>query len=173
MAPLEASGSWLYINFRFSENLEQSSMRYLRLKIRDHIRRICETKVVKSSSSCEHTKIAIVFSNLHQFGTSKQMLFNVRIEKHFFQIFLSHYPCSRAYISATKRARDLRMAPFEASGSWLYINFRFSEILEQSSMRYLRLKIRDHTRLKRLNFKHFLLILPIICLIFNKISQFF
>ena len=80
MAPLEASGSWLYINFRFSENLEQSSMRYLRLKIRDHIRRICETKVVKSSSSCEHTKIAIVLSNFHQFGTSKQMLFNVRIE---------------------------------------------------------------------------------------------
>ena len=46
-------------------------------------------------------------------------------------IFLSHYPCSRANISGTKRARDLRMVPLEASGSWLERKFRFSEVLEQ------------------------------------------
>ena len=56
--------------FDFQKLSSKSSMRYLRLKIRDHIQRICETEILNFIFACDGTKIAIVLPNFNQFWTS-------------------------------------------------------------------------------------------------------
>jgi hypothetical protein len=72
------------------------------------------------------------------FGFQTNMDVNIGIRQYILSMvvwmalnFLCHYPCSRAIISATKRAGDTGDGWLEAYRSVDFTNFRFSEALGQ------------------------------------------